>query len=44
MEKSNFKKAIYVLRNEIDLIDQHRKSLEEKLYLIEIDRYVLKLE
>lgn len=38
IEKSNFKRAISELKNELDLLAQHKKSLEEKLYLIEMDR------
>lgn len=39
IEKSNFKRSITELKNELDLLGQHKKSLEEKLYLIEMDRY-----
>ena len=38
IEKNNFKRAINELKNELELLQQHKKGLEEKLYLIEMDR------
>lgn len=38
MEKAGFKKSILNLKNEHEMIVQHRLSLEEKLYLLEVDR------
>jgi hypothetical protein len=38
-KKLQFKKSISELKREYDLIVQHRVSLEEKLYLIEVDKY-----
>jgi hypothetical protein len=37
-EKINYKKSISDLKNQYDLIVQHRQALEEKLSLIEQDR------
>lgn len=38
IERTNFKRSIRELKNEFDMIVQHKRSLEEKLYLLEIDR------
>jgi hypothetical protein len=43
IERTNFKRSIRELKNEFDMIVQHKKSLEEKLYLLEIDRYCVSL-
>lgn len=36
---NEYTKSINDLKKEYDLIVQHRKSLEEKLFLLEIDKY-----
>lgn len=38
LEKSNYKKSIFELKEEYEMIVQHRLGLEEKLYLLEADR------
>lgn len=40
LEKSNYKKSIFELKEEYEMIVQHRIGLEEKLYLLEADRCV----
>ena len=38
--KGNYKKSIGELKHEYDMINQHRLSLEEKLYMLEVDREI----
>jgi hypothetical protein len=40
LEKSNYKKSIFELKEEYEMIVQHRLGLEEKLYLLEADRFL----
>ena len=39
-EKTNYKKSIYELKEEYEMIVQHRLGLEEKLYILEADRLI----